>query len=306
MALAIFHTPSQAVNLCQMEVSPLIIPFPRMWGLKLLLLPMVSFALYPEEILDTQWELWKKTYRKQYNGKVDEISRRLIWEKNLKYISIHNLEASLGVHTYELAMNHLGDMTSEEVVQKMTGLKVPPFHSQSNDTLYIPDWEGRAPDSIDYRKKGYVTPVKNQGQCGSCWAFSSVGALEGQLKKKTGRLLNLSPQNLVDCVSENDGCGGGYMTNAFQYVQKNHGIDSEDAYPYVGQLSDIEGKENGSVPGKESLSRAQWCTPVILLSGRWRQEDFKFEVSLGNLVRLCLKIKFPKGLGMYLSISILA
>ncbi|XP_030896468.1 cathepsin K [Leptonychotes weddellii] len=126
-------------------------------------------------------------------------------------------------------------LTSEEVVQKMTGLKVPPSHSHSNDTFYIPDWESRAPDSIDYRKKGYVTPVKNQGQCGSCWAFSSVGALEGQLKKKTGKLLNLSPQNLVDCVSENDGCGGGYMTNAFQYVQKNRGIDSEDAYPYVGQ-----------------------------------------------------------------------
>uniref|UniRef100_A0A673TG96 Cathepsin K n=1 Tax=Suricata suricatta TaxID=37032 RepID=A0A673TG96_SURSU len=207
-----------------------------MWGLKvLLLLPMASFALYPEEILDTQWELWKKTYGKQYNNQVDETSRRLIWEKNLKHISIHNLEASLGVHTYELAMNHLGDLTSEEVVQKMTGLKVPPSRSRSNDTLYVPDWESRAPDSIDYRKKGYVTPVKNQGQCGSCWAFSSVGALEGQLKKKTGKLLNLSPQNLVDCVSENDGCGGGYMTNAFQYVQKNRGIDSEDAYPYVGQ-----------------------------------------------------------------------
>lgn len=63
-----------------------------------------------------------------------------------------------------------------------------------------------------------------------------MGALEGQLKKKTGKLLNLSPQNLVDCVSENDGCGGGYMTNAFHYVQKNRGIDSEDAYPYVGQV----------------------------------------------------------------------
>uniref|UniRef100_A0AAA9RXS0 Cathepsin K n=1 Tax=Bos taurus TaxID=9913 RepID=A0AAA9RXS0_BOVIN len=139
-------------------------PINRMWGLTVLLLPVVSFALYPEEILDTQWELWKKTYRKQYNSKGDEISRRLIWEKNLKHISIHNLEASLGVHTYELAMNHLGDMTSEEVVQKMTGLKVPASRSRSNDTLYIPDWEGRAPDSVDYRKKGYVTPVKNQDE----------------------------------------------------------------------------------------------------------------------------------------------
>ncbi|XP_072500826.1 cathepsin K isoform X1 [Notamacropus eugenii] len=210
----------------------------KMWGFSILLLllpSVVSSALYPEEMLDTQWKLWKKSYGKEYNSKVDEISRRLIWEKNLKYISTHNLEFSLGLHTFELAMNHLGDMTSEEVVQNMTGLKVPLSRSQNNDTLYIPDQEGRTPDSIDYRKKGYVTPVKNQGQCGSCWAFSSVGALEGQLKKKTGKLLNLSPQNLVDCVSKNDGCGGGYMTNAFQYVQENRGIDSEDAYPYIGQ-----------------------------------------------------------------------
>lgn len=75
-----------------------------------------------------------------------------------------------------------------------------------------------------------------QGACGSCWAFSSAGALEGMLAKKTGRLVDLSPQNLVDCVKENDGCGGGYMTNAFRYVAMNRGIDSEATYPYIEQV----------------------------------------------------------------------
>ncbi|XP_060112453.1 cathepsin K [Heteronotia binoei] len=208
-----------------------------MWCVALIvaLLPLAKATVYPDEALDAPWELWKKTHRKEYNSKMDEVSRRLIWEKNLHYINTHNLEFSLGRHTFEVAMNHLGDMTSEEVVQKMTGLKVPSSRKQNNDTLYIPDWEKRAPDSMDYRKKGYVTPVKNQGQCGSCWAFSSVGALEGQLKKKMGKLLNLSPQNLVDCVTNNDGCGGGYMTNAFEYVKENRGIDSDDSYPYIGQ-----------------------------------------------------------------------
>ncbi|XP_029437298.1 cathepsin K-like isoform X2 [Rhinatrema bivittatum] len=207
-----------------------------MWrfSVLVLLLPVVLAYQYPEASLDSQWEQWKITYHKQYNSKVDELQRRLIWEKNLKYITAHNLEFSLGMHTYELAINHLGDMTSEEVVKTMTGLKVPPRQSSSNFTD-SDDGEGLVPDSIDYRKKGYVTPVRNQGQCGSCWAFSSVGALEGQLKRKTGKLVSLSPQNLVDCVTKNDGCGGGYMTNAFEYVKENRGIDSEDAYPYTGE-----------------------------------------------------------------------
>ncbi|XP_030043739.1 cathepsin K [Microcaecilia unicolor] len=203
-----------------------------LWFCLLLLLPVAMGD--PEESLDTQWELWTKTHLKQYNGKVNELTRRLIWEKNLRYITTHNLEFSLGKHTYELAMNHLGDMTSEEILATMTGLKVPAMRSTNN--TYFPDWVEKVPDYIDYRKKGYVTPVQNQGQCGSCWAFSSVGALEGQLKRKTGKLVPLSPQNLVDCDMDNSGCGGGYMTNAFGYVRDNKGIDSAEAYPYIGEI----------------------------------------------------------------------
>ncbi|XP_025901722.1 cathepsin K [Nothoprocta perdicaria] len=209
----------------------------RLWwpSLLALLLPAAMAQLRPERALDARWELWKKSYGKQYNGEADELPRRLIWEKNLRYIEAHNVEHAQGRRTFELAMNHLGDMTSEEVVRTMTGLKVPRDRRQHNETLYMDHGSERVPGAVDWRKKGYVTPVKNQGQCGSCWAFSSVGALEGQLKRRTGELLALSPQNLVDCVSNNDGCGGGYMTNAFEYVRQNRGIDSEDAYPYIGQ-----------------------------------------------------------------------
>uniref|UniRef100_A0A6I8Q0H0 Cathepsin K n=1 Tax=Xenopus tropicalis TaxID=8364 RepID=A0A6I8Q0H0_XENTR len=206
-----------------------------MWWFSLLsfALSLVKIGLCQESNLDSKWELWKKTYHRQYNGQLDEIRRRQIWEKNLNLISQHNKEFSQGLHTYDLAMNHLGDMTSEEVVQKMMGLKVPPNHRPNN--TYIPEWNSRIPEYIDYRKKGYVTPVHNQGICGSCWAFSSVGALEGQLMKKTGKLVSLSPQNLVDCDTDNYGCEGGYMTNAFGYVRDNGGIDSDAEYPYVGQ-----------------------------------------------------------------------
>ncbi|CAI9599553.1 unnamed protein product [Staurois parvus] len=203
--------------------------------LLLLAFPLLQAGPFWDDTLDSEWEQWKRTYQKQYNGQFDELTRRLIWEKNYKLIAAHNEEHLQGLHTYDLAMNRLGDMTSDEVVKTMTGLKVPAKNRPRNVTADDDEELVPLPASVDYRKKGYVTPVRNQGSCGSCWAFSSVGALEGQLKKTTGKLVVLSPQNLVDCVKKNDGCGGGYMTNAFEYVRDNKGIDSETAYPYVGE-----------------------------------------------------------------------
>uniref|UniRef100_A0A8C9TUX9 Cathepsin K n=1 Tax=Scleropages formosus TaxID=113540 RepID=A0A8C9TUX9_SCLFO len=174
-----------------------------------------ALACPPEGLsLDTEWENWKMTHKKEYNGL--EGLRRAVWEKNLQLIEVHNREYELGMHSYELGMNHLGDMVKDH---------------------HPPDLRAHAEGCPCKHSSDTGLSITTQGSCGSCWAFSSAGALEGQLMKTHGKLISLSPQNLVDCVSENSGCGGGYMTNAFEYVKENQGIESEDAYPYIGQCA---------------------------------------------------------------------
>ncbi|XP_015276074.1 PREDICTED: cathepsin L1-like [Gekko japonicus] len=189
--------------------------------------------------LEAAWKDWKATHGKEYLES-EESFRRTIWEKNLQMIQQHNLEASLGNHTYRLGMNHFGDLTNEEYNQRTNCLSPGPAEPLGgNVTLFRTSAALVTPKEVDWRKKGYVTQVKDQGNCGSCWAFSATGALEGLHFKVTKHLVSLSEQNLIDCSGKfrNRGCGGGNASWAFLYVQHNKGINSEKTYPYLSKNS---------------------------------------------------------------------
>ncbi|CAF1476295.1 unnamed protein product [Rotaria sp. Silwood1] len=194
----------------------------------------LSCTLARDVTLNEQWNLWKDAYNKRYSN-AEEHLRRAIWENNLKIVEEHNLQADLGVHTYWLGMNEYADLTVDEFVKVLNGFngKMREERSQNYQT-FTSDPNVELPDTVDWRKKGDVTPIKDQGQCGSCWAFSAVGAIESANAIKTGVLVSLSEQQLVDCSGSqgNMGCNGGLMDQAFEYVIDAGGIEAETSYPY--------------------------------------------------------------------------
>ncbi|KAL1131622.1 hypothetical protein AAG570_011236 [Ranatra chinensis] len=155
-----------------------------------------------------------------------------IYFDNKKMIEEHNAKYQKGLVTYTMKMNHLGDLMNHEVISMYNGFRRD--NTPVNGAKYVSSGKS-LPASVDWRTKGAVTPIKDQGQCGSCWAFSAVGSLEGQHFLKTGKLVSLSEQNLVDCSGSygNEGCNGGLMDQAFQYVKANGGLDTESSYSYT-------------------------------------------------------------------------
>jgi len=183
--------------------------------------------------LDNEWENFKLNFERNFVSSTEHNSRKAIFAENLRLINKHNAEHALGLHTYTLGVNKFADMTNQEFVSQYNGYVAPSDvqEAEAEENVDI----SSLPKSVDWREKGYVTPVKDQKQCGSCWAFSAVATMEGAHFKKTGKLVSLSEQNLVDCEKKDYGCGGGLPVNGIQYVIDNGGIDTEASYKYTAR-----------------------------------------------------------------------
>ncbi|KAL2522063.1 Xylem cysteine proteinase 1 [Forsythia ovata] len=231
------------------------------------------------------FESWIEKHSKKYKSIEEKLHRFEVFTDNLKHID----ERNKNIHNYWLGLTEFADLSHEEFKRMYLGLKADslPRTNESPEKFKYRDFMD-LPKSFDWRKKGAVTRVKNQGSCGSCWAFSTVAAIEGINQIVTGNLTELSEQELVDCdTTYNNGCNGGLMDYAFAFVVSNGGLHKEEDYPYLMEEGTCEENRDQSevvtissyhdVPrnDEQSLLKAIANQPVsvaIEASGR----DFQF------------------------------
>jgi cathepsin L len=189
------------------------------------LLALLAFAFAVD--YEKEFDLFKLKYNKAYATAEEHSARFQIFSDNLDFVNKWDSAAK----GFEVEINKFADLTVQEFVSLYTGLNITKTYKAVEEKVVPSRVEG---DIVNWVNKGAVTGVKNQGQCGSCWSFSTTGSVEGAHFLSTGSLVSLSEQNLVDCSTAegNEGCNGGLMDDAFEYIIKNHGIDTESSYPY--------------------------------------------------------------------------
>jgi C1A family cysteine protease len=181
----------------------------------------------------TKFSQFLQKYGKKYNS-FEEFDRRFkIYSQNIDFIDQHNLDNK----HFKLGENQFTDLSHDEYQTYLNwDSQLKQYKCPTNHLLEQLDVQKNSPEEVDWRNHGVVTPVKNQGQCGSCWAFSSTGAMEGSNVIVNGELVSLSEQQLVDCSKNdgNNGCSGGIMDDAFEYAMKIS-MCSEQNYSYQGE-----------------------------------------------------------------------
>ena len=179
-----------------------------------------------------KFENWVSQYKYNFNNKkhyYDVLKKWMINDEYIDYVNNDN-------RTYKLGHNQFSGMDEFDFIQYIIGNRIiknryKPLSNNREPILELPT-------QIDWREYIAVTPVKDQGQCGSCWAFSTTGALEGVYAINHNKLVSFSEQELIDCDNfknggKNHGCNGGIMDNAFQWIENNGGLCTEEDYPYI-------------------------------------------------------------------------
>lgn len=208
-----------------------------------LLVVVVALAA-PAFAFHKEWHSFMSQYGRAYETDAEHDARYEIFRRNVAFIDAHNSQAELGLKQHRLSINRFADLTHDEFRARMK-LKRRPSIPSNNRLFRLADDNQTIPDSVDWRTTGMVTPVKDQGQCGSCWSFSATGSMEGahalaaSAADPTTRfgnkhLLSFSEQELVDCVDDGTfTCDtGGIYTDAFEFVIANGTVLEKD-YKYV-------------------------------------------------------------------------
>jgi len=190
--------------------------------------------------LSDEFDIWSKKYGKTYASEAERDYRMKVFAENKEKIAKMNSENSDAT----FGLNVFADQTYDELVATRTSKTLRNVMEEVKKNVVVaPPARDDLPDYFDWNDKGAVTPVKDQGSCGSCFSFGALATLEGQLFIKQGKLVNLSEQNIVDCDHEcqmfpsgkicDYGCDGGMEMNVYQYVIKNGGVDTYEDYPYT-------------------------------------------------------------------------
>ena len=206
--------------------------------IKLILIALYAFVTTATttklDSLPALWSTWKTKYRKSYSAS-EELERFGIFVENLAKIAKMNSKST----TAKFAINQFADLTSTEFSQLYANNNFNKKHSERFELTEITETKTNndLPSHFDWRSKGAVTPVQDQGECGSSWAFAANTVIEGAYFIKHGQLISLSEQQLIDCSKSygNLGCNGGLMINAYRYVIAKGGIVGEDDYPYTAE-----------------------------------------------------------------------